>query len=584
MLNIRGGLVTKNYYRRGGVVSRNRYRKNISRLGFAPGGLATTDYGIGFYDEEPPQLSGETIIPELRIGLKNLIDTVQNDDNYNILSKPLIQKDLTDATKQTASFILENPAREVVIDTVKGFVEDKRFNAVMGKLRKEIFKDIGNLLIKTYPNDKTPQFIIDEVEKTNKGWGVKETKTPSGEPLTEVLTAKGLVSAEDIIEQDQQYPWGSETPAQALTSLLVGDAQAGEAYEPDVGKAYEPDDVDMEQFRIDYEEEIKKAIKHADLDEGIDAQALTSLLAGDGAHAGEVYEPATTAGSGILSGKQLTDWFNKGKNIRVPGEDTAKWKTLLADSKNQLTRTDEAFKAGEKGVKGWRPLNAFTKKMLATGPDAATRQLLLRAPSLLSKVSPWIQGLMPGKLHAGELPEYGTPEYYEVMKQADERWKNYNNNNNTLLNRNSIAEGSAVNKKERRTKRIATAEKERREIEKYEAAQAAIAAKKAAETQRKAAAEAARKAAEEAARKAAERPKNNWRNGVQTKESIDRGNRAVEQAGGSMDDFSDIPAPTPSRPTPSTSSRGPAGGPPPSSSRSSSRGGGNRWGPSSHMI
>ena len=38
MLNRRGGLVTKNYYRRGGVVSRNRYRKNISRLGFQEGG------------------------------------------------------------------------------------------------------------------------------------------------------------------------------------------------------------------------------------------------------------------------------------------------------------------------------------------------------------------------------------------------------------------------------------------------------------------------------------------------------------------------------------------------------------------
>ena len=43
MLNRRGGLVKKNYYRRGGVVSRNRYRKNISRIGFAPGGNVDTE-------------------------------------------------------------------------------------------------------------------------------------------------------------------------------------------------------------------------------------------------------------------------------------------------------------------------------------------------------------------------------------------------------------------------------------------------------------------------------------------------------------------------------------------------------------
>ncbi len=40
MLNRRGGLVTKNYYRRGGLVSHNGYRKNMSRLGFQEGRYA----------------------------------------------------------------------------------------------------------------------------------------------------------------------------------------------------------------------------------------------------------------------------------------------------------------------------------------------------------------------------------------------------------------------------------------------------------------------------------------------------------------------------------------------------------------
>ena len=39
----------------------------------------------------------------------------------------------------------------------------------------------------------------------------------------------------------------------------------------------------------------------------------------------------------------LTSWWNLGKNIRVPGEDTASWRTLWNDSKSQLTKTNDAF-------------------------------------------------------------------------------------------------------------------------------------------------------------------------------------------------------------------------------------------------
>ena len=45
----RGGLVTKNYYRRGGAVSRSGYGKNMSRLGFAHGGLHTTEEGTASF-------------------------------------------------------------------------------------------------------------------------------------------------------------------------------------------------------------------------------------------------------------------------------------------------------------------------------------------------------------------------------------------------------------------------------------------------------------------------------------------------------------------------------------------------------
>ena len=44
----------------------------------------------------------------------------------------------------------------------------------------------------------------------------------------------------------------------------------------------------------------------------------------------------------------------------------------------QLTKTNKAFKQGAKGIKGWRPLKAFTPKMFRTGPTPAVRQFFER--------------------------------------------------------------------------------------------------------------------------------------------------------------------------------------------------------------
>ena len=74
----------------------------------------------------------------------------------------------------------------------------------------------------------------------------------------------------------------------------------------------------------------------------------------------------------------LHEWWNKGRNMRVPNERNAPWKTLLDDDAKQLTKTNKAFKQGAKGIKGWRPLKAFTPKMFRTGPTPAVRQFFER--------------------------------------------------------------------------------------------------------------------------------------------------------------------------------------------------------------
>ena len=76
--------------------------------------------------------------------------------------------------------------------------------------------------------------------------------------------------------------------------------------------------------------------------------------------------------------KDLTEWWNTGRDARVSNESNASWGELLRDDRSQLTRTDAAFEAGETGLKGVRPFKAFTPGMIKTGPTPAVRQTFER--------------------------------------------------------------------------------------------------------------------------------------------------------------------------------------------------------------
>ena len=75
---------------------------------------------------------------------------------------------------------------------------------------------------------------------------------------------------------------------------------------------------------------------------------------------------------------QLKNFYNQGRNVRFPNENAAKLKDLVKDDFSQITRTDKAFKEGAKGLKGARPLKAFTPRMMKTGPTPLTRQIIER--------------------------------------------------------------------------------------------------------------------------------------------------------------------------------------------------------------
>ncbi len=86
----------------------------------------------------------------------------------------------------------------------------------------------------------------------------------------------------------------------------------------------------------------------------------------------------STGSSGVSKTNILHEWWNRGRNVRVPNENAANWKTLINDDAKQLTKSNKAFKQGAKGIKGWRPLKAFTPNMFKTGPTAAVRQMVER--------------------------------------------------------------------------------------------------------------------------------------------------------------------------------------------------------------
>lgn len=75
---------------------------------------------------------------------------------------------------------------------------------------------------------------------------------------------------------------------------------------------------------------------------------------------------------------QLEVWWNSGRNVRIPGESHASWKTLIEDDFKQLTHSDEAFVSGKVNWFSWRPLKAFGPRMIKTGPTPLVRQLCER--------------------------------------------------------------------------------------------------------------------------------------------------------------------------------------------------------------
>ncbi len=82
--------------------------------------------------------------------------------------------------------------------------------------------------------------------------------------------------------------------------------------------------------------------------------------------------------SNITDRMRLKDWWDLGRNSRVENENQASWIALIQDDLSQLTHSDEAFLSGHTSLLSWRPLSAFSPKMISTGPSPLIRQVFER--------------------------------------------------------------------------------------------------------------------------------------------------------------------------------------------------------------
>lgn len=120
--------------------------------------------------------------------------------------------------------------------------------------------------------------------------------------------------------------------------------------------------------------------------------------------------PSTSgSGSGFNPMRGFMNWWNRGRNVRVPNENTAKFgglkqyikknpnpKTLFGDDALQITRGNKAFQSGATGYSGWNPFKAFTPNMVKTGPTPAIRQAVERPLRSFSSAPKVLKGIGGG--------------------------------------------------------------------------------------------------------------------------------------------------------------------------------------------
>ena len=116
------------------------------------------------------------------------------------------------------------------------------------------------------------------------------------------------------------------------------------------------------------------------------------------------FDPSRLDPAATLKVNPLTDnnYFNLGRNVRIPNEDTASFRKLFKDDLSQVTRTDKGFQAGDKSLKSFRPLKAFSSDMLSTGPTPLVRQTAERfLPAGLRNISLGSQIFNQGREDSG---------------------------------------------------------------------------------------------------------------------------------------------------------------------------------------
>ena len=156
---------------------------------------------------------------------------------------------------------------------------------------------------------------------------------------------------------------------------------------------------------------------------------------GDGGYRGGGYR----GGGGMYAGggpgnviEGAKTWWNRGRNVRVPNENAARWfgrGSLMADDASQMTHSNRAFKTGKTDWKSLRPWKAFLDpEMRGTGPTPAIRQAIERPLRAIGSVRGGVYGMILAdimKSHGLSEKEWmsgpGTLDYHMKYMQSINR-------------------------------------------------------------------------------------------------------------------------------------------------------------------
>jgi len=264
--------VTKNYYRRGGAVSRNGYKKNMSRLGFAHGGvvghpivdsLQIIREGVQNYDFSPKVdgyhtafLSrffgtGKTRNDFYKAALKKATtkdekNAIKNDPQWKEPIEEWTVNMLTEQIDGATNFLNKNPNNKDAADRALKFLfKGGTILKFPQKLQDIFINNISSGYKKEFNQPIDSKMLRDVLGTPNKEGYINPAQVD--EQIDEIQAYTDIVSADDV-QKKEKTPWTSNIINKGL-DFIIGKAHASDVDVTDSSSLLNPNDQNRQKFK-----------------------------------------------------------------------------------------------------------------------------------------------------------------------------------------------------------------------------------------------------------------------------------------------------------------------------------------------